>query len=95
MVPWDINPCVSDWIDPSFRFEATSPAEAELDTLDIREITTDSFREPSLWLGLEEVQTLVLELGSLKPSSWMDGLVLIVIGGQELRASKPSVVLGV
>ena len=37
----------------------------------------------------------MLELGSLKPSSWMDGLGLIVIGGQELRASKPSVVLGV
>ena len=48
MVPWDINPWVSDWIDPSFRFEATSRAEAELDTLDIREITTDSFHEPSL-----------------------------------------------
>ena len=37
----------------------------------------------------------MLELGSLKPSSWMDGLVLIAIGSQELRTSKPSVVLGV
>ena len=44
---------------------------------------------------MEEVQTLVSEFGSLKPSSWMDRLGLIVIGGQELRARKPSVVLGV
>ena len=44
---------------------------------------------------MEEVQTLVPEFGSWKPSSWMDGLGFIVIGGQELRARKPSVVLGV
>ena len=30
-----------------------------------------SFCEPSLWLGLEEVQSLVLEPGILEPSSWM------------------------
>ena len=29
-----------------------------------------SFCEPSLWLGLKEVQSLVLEPGSLEPSSW-------------------------
>ena len=29
---------VSDWIDPSFRFEATPLTEVELDTLDICEL---------------------------------------------------------